>query len=221
MKVKLNIFLIVITILFISGCKKDITQSEGDQIPIESNIPFYVGKIQFTQLPTATQPDLDIIIDIAVTFKRNKNGNWPIIEKDNGSNEQINSVRVNWGIAGCYSDSIFNQRVVPKEVLFGTTYHYFLDTLIHLNDEINRDYRITIPSPLFSKYKLTSEAGDLSLVLELYFNGQKLLENSTENDILYKTEYQSIEHIEYTPVNERIYYVSVGAPDDPPFTIIK
>ncbi|MBK7104549.1 MAG: hypothetical protein IPH62_04635 [Ignavibacteriae bacterium] len=216
MKVKL---LIAITILFISGCKKNITQSEGDQIPIESNIPFYVGKIKLTQLPTATQPDLDMLIDLAVTFKRDKNGNWPIIDEKN--NEQINSVRIAWTIAGCYSDSTYNERIVPEEVLFGTTNHSILDTLINLTDELTRNYRIVIPSSLFSQYKQTSEVGNMSLSLDLYFNGQKLLENSTENDILYKTEYQSIEHIEYTPVNERIYYISVGTPDSPPFTIIK
>ena len=164
-------------------------------------------------------------MDFTATFRPDSNGNWPKIDFDpptySTNLEQINTARVDWGMSACYSDSILNGRAVPKKVLFGTTSHYILDTLIHLAGEVTRSYRITMPSSAFSQYEQTSDMGDLRLILHINFDGARLLENPSLNDILYKTDYASLEYIEYIPTTGRIYYVSEGAPQNPALKIIQ
>ena len=220
------LFILTLSILIGTSCQKQgSTQVEVEQTPIQSSAPFYSGTIRFTQLPTPANPNIDLIVDFTVTFRPDSNGNWPKIDFDpptySTNLEQINTARVDWGMAACYSDSIVNGRAVPQKVLFGTTSSYIIDTLIHLAGEVTRTYRITMASSAFSQYAQTSNMGDLHLILHINFDGAKLLENSSLNDILYKTDYNSSEYIEYTPATGRIYYISEGAPQNPSLTIIQ
>ena len=214
-------------ILIVSGtsCQEQgTTEAKIEKAVILSNAPFYSGTIHFTQLPTPENPNYDLIVDFTITFKPDSNGNWPKIDFDppiySTNIEQINTARVEWGMAGAYSDSLLMSRTVPRKVLFGTTSHYILDTLIHLTGEVTRSYRITMPSSTFSQYAQTSNMGDLHLGLNVFFNGAKLTENPSLNDILYKTDYSSSEYIEYIPATGKIYYVSEGTPQKPSFKII-
>ena len=214
-------------VLIISGtsCQEQgSTEAKEEQEPILSNAPFYSGTIRFTQLPTPAKPNVDLIVDFTITFKPDSNGNWPKIDFDpptySPNLEQINTVRVDWAMGGAYSDSLLWSKTVPKKVLFGMTSRYILDTLIRLNGEVSRSYRITIPSSAFSQYAQTSDLGDLHLGFSMNFNGQKLPKNPSLNDILYKTDYSSSEYIEYIPVTGRIYYVSEGAPQNQSLKII-
>ncbi|MFZ2324559.1 MAG: hypothetical protein WAV89_12795 [Ignavibacteriaceae bacterium] len=219
-------FILALSIIIGTSCQKQgPTQVEVEQAPIQSNAPFYSGTIRFTQLPTPANPNIDLIVDFTATFRPDSNGNWPMIDFDpptySTNLEQINTGMVKWGISISYSDSILNGRAVPKKVLLGMTSRYILDTLIHLTGEVTRSYRITIPYSTFSQYAQTSDTGDLYISLNVFFNGAKLHENSSLNDILYKTDYSSIEHIEYTPATGRIYYASEGAPQNPALKIIQ
>lgn len=219
-------FVLTVSIIIGTSCQEQgATEVEEEQALILSSAPFYSGTIRFTQLPTPANPNHDLIVDFTIMFRPDSNGNWPKIDFDpptySTNLEQINTAKVAWGMAACYSDSIMNNRAVPQKVLFGMTSRYILDTLIHLAGEVTRSYRIIMPSSVFSQYAQTSDMGDLHLSLNVFFNGAKLLENPSLNDILYKTDYSSIEHIEYTPATGRIYYVSEGAPQNPSLTIIQ
>jgi len=218
-----SMFVLTLIVMDTSCQKQGATQVEEKQAPILGSAPFYSGTIRFTQLPTPTNPNHDFVVDFTVTFRPDSNGNWPKIEYDPPilNAQRINTARVHWGVAACYSDSILNGRVFPQKVLFGTTSHYILDTLIHLDGEVTRSYQITIPSSAFSPYGQTSDMGDLHLILNIYIGGAKLTENPSLNDILYSPDYLSTEHIEYTLTTSRIFYVSEGSPQKPSFTIVQ
>jgi hypothetical protein len=217
MKIKANLFRLGYTLAFIIAilflvirCEENTTTETEPVIPErEPGTPFYTGTIRFTQLPTSDNPDLDVIIDMNVTFEPDSNGYWPALY-----NREINVVIVKWGWQVCYEDSAVYDGYV-NEMLYNSDFHTIDSLGLTSSKKIDRSYRFTIPSSYYSNYPQISEKGYLYIIACIDFEGKIV-----SYDSLHGLTYSCFEIIDYVPATGRITRRTGYTNIESPFTVI-
>ncbi|MGK9370194.1 hypothetical protein ACSSWA_14955, partial [Melioribacter sp. Ez-97] len=167
------------------------------------------GTIRFTQLPTSDNPDLDVIIDMNVTFEPDSNGYWPALY-----NREINVVTVRWRCKVCYEDSAVYDGIV-NEMLYISDFHTIDSLGLTSSKKIDRSYRFTVPSSYYSNYPQISEKGYLYIIASVVFEG-KIVSRDSLNGLTYSC----AEIIEYVPAIGRIKHYNIYTLIESPFTVI-